>query len=64
MGFKGIFTCDVCKKVEEATDKENYRGTVKRYDAELYLCDECRSGLHKVMYQYLHPEAKEDQTDG
>lgn len=50
------------RKIEEASDKENYRGTVKRYDAELYLCDECRSGLHKVMYQYLHPETKEDQN--
>lgn len=60
MGFKGIFTCDRCGYVEEAYDKENYCGTVKRYDAELYLCDKCRNGLHNVMYQYLHPKTEEN----
>lgn len=54
MGFLGTFECDRCGRVELSKFKDNYGGSISRYDAETWLCEKCRGGLNKAIRDYIH----------
>lgn len=54
MGFLGKFECDRCGYGELSKTKDNYGGSVTRYDAETWLCDKCSDGVRKAIYDYIH----------
>lgn len=53
MGFIGTFECDRCGCVELSKFKDNYGGSITRYDAETWLCEKCRNGLRKAIQDYI-----------
>lgn len=54
MGLLCTFRCDRCGLKEETKYRDNYFGTIRQYDAETYLCQKCRDGLHKAIQDYIH----------